>query len=107
MDASEKKFRVKGIQIPWMNSPDLITPTIVKNQVCKLKTNKLSTLIELAPYACRLLKYASAHIISSSLTQVYNLSFVSGKFPTIWKSGGVPALFKKGEFIPNSKFDFR
>ena len=31
-------------------------------------------------------KHKPAHIISPSLTQLYNLSFVSDKFMAIWKS---------------------
>ena len=70
-----------------------VTSSIVKDQISKLKTNKA---VGLDRISARLSKDA-ADIISPSLTKLPNLSLSSSKFPAIWKSGKVTALFKKGE----------
>lgn len=70
-----------------------VTCSFVKGQINKLKTNKA---VDLDRISARLLKDA-ADIISPSLTKLINLSLSSNKFPAIWKSGKVTALFKKGE----------
>ena len=65
----------------------------VLRQLKQLKTNKA---IGLDNISARLLK-DSASAISASLTRLFNLSLETRTFPSLWKSGKVAALFKKGD----------
>ena len=59
----------------------------------QLKVNKAIGLDEISP---RLLK-DSAHVITPSLTRLFNRSLANKTFPSIWKKGKVSPLFKSGD----------
>ena len=84
----------------WFNSN--MIPKFELQPVCEqfvydllrqLKVNKAIGLDEISP---RLLK-DSAHVITPSLTRLFNRSLANKMFPSIWKKGKVSPLFKSGD----------
>ena len=65
----------------------------VLHQLLSLKTNKA---IGLDKVSARLLKN-SAHTITTSVTNLLNLSIRTGTFPNLWKCSKITALFKSGD----------
>ena len=77
-------------------NPDLlvnifITEKDVEDQIKVLDCNKAFGPDEISP---RFLKEGGPHIISS-LTQLFNLSLSTGKYPSLWKKANVIPLHKK------------
>ena len=65
----------------------------VLHQLLSLKTNKA---IGLDKVSAQLLKN-SAHTITTSVTNLLNLSIRTGTFPNLWKCSKITALFKSGD----------
>ena len=70
-----------------------VDEAFVRKELNRLRTNKA---IGLDKISARLLK-DSAPVVAPILTKLFNRSLQSSKFPSIWKSGKVPALFKSGD----------
>lgn len=70
-----------------------ISEDFVSSSISSLKTNKAVGLDKIS--AC-LLKDA-VDVITPSLTALFNLSFQTRTFPSIWKTAKVISLFKKGD----------
>ena len=70
-----------------------VNEAFVRKEFDRLRTNKA---IGLDKISARLLK-DSAPVVAPILTKLFNRSLQSLKFPSIWKSGKVTALFKSGD----------
>ena len=70
-----------------------ISEDFVSSSISSLKTNKA---VGLDKISARLLKDA-VDVITPSLTALFNLSFQTRTFPSIWKTPKIILLFKKGD----------
>ena len=99
----------QSILCGWIFKSNYSTPKFELQLVCEqsvydllrqLKVNKAIGLDEISP---RLLK-DSAHVITPSLTQLFNRSLANKKFLSIWKKGKVSPLFKSGDGLALTQF---
>lgn len=65
----------------------------VRKALLKLDIKKSKGEDEIAPFFLRL----SAHLIAAPIAHIFNLTFISGEIPAIWKTAQVLPLFKSGD----------
>ena len=70
-----------------------ITETQVKEKLLKLKADKAPGPDAVHPYILK----SFAEIFSKPLTMIYNLTLSEKTLPSIWKTGNITAIFKKGD----------
>ena len=77
-----------------------VHPETVEKLVCNLKNSKSFGLDQIDTFAVKL---AMPYILSV-LTHIINLSILTSKFPSSWKTAKVIPLHKKGDFLDPKNF---